>query len=474
MREGANERQGRSPFASLVERGGPGRLLVVALAALAFAGLVLLISALGIGDGAYDLAALILLAAGAVVLLPFSVSLSFTYTCAIFPAVIALNRHAGVWGPGRVTFYLLLLLFLAVAALSWVRAPGRRTHVGAAGWAVLALVLYLLVAALAAEDRHSAIATWINHSYHWPFLVLPSLLLRSQAQVRLLVWTIAGLATVLALASIVVTFLVTDPSAILAHGGQYQRVHLYFGTANSLGLFLAIGLFVLLYGLRFEARWPRWAKTLAQILIMVAILLTFSRRTWLATGALLLFHYLWRRDWRGVVLIALAAAALGYQMREQIGERAETMVNPEHASNIERQREVTEHLDHLFGDGISAFGWGMDMGVGAAEADMSRELYFHNYYLTLYYLSGAAGLALFVLVALSVLVALRRVQRPPRGPTAPSLASAALAVLAVVLVTGMFGNANITFPVNYFSALVPGLAFAAAALDARDEPGPGP
>lgn len=446
-----------------------GRALVLAMAGLFVGALVLGLSELAIGQGAFDIALLILLTLGALVLLPWSRSLSFLYACAALPAIIALNRHAGPWGPGRLTFYFLLLLYLAVGLVSWLRSPPHRVPLRATGWATVVLLLYLLAIALLADDPGAALETWVNHGYHWPFLVLPTLLLRRQSHVRLLLLFVAGLGTLLALASIGVSFLLSNPASLLAHGGTYQRVHLYFGTANTLGLFLSLALFTLLYGVNVEARWLRWLKVGGQAVILLAILLTFSRRTWLATGLLLLFHYLWRRDWRGVVVVALVGGALGYQMREQISERAETIIDPEHSSNIERKREITEHLDFLFAGGVSMTGWGMERAVAASASDVSHALYFHNYYLTLYYVSGAIGLLLFLFVVGATLRGLRRVQLLARGPTPRGAAAAGLATLAIVLLSGMFGNANMTFPVNYFSALLPGLGFAALALEGTDE-----
>jgi len=40
-----------------------------------------------------------------------------------------------------------------------------------------------------------------------------------------------------------------------------------------------------------------------------------------------------------------------------------------------------------------------------------------------------------------------------------------MAALAVLLIQGLFGTGNVGFPVNYLTALVPGLGFAAYALE---------
>ena len=443
-------------------------LALVGVSLVIFAGVAwgMLDFAVGRGDPATAL--LLPLTAIGVALLAFVPALSMTYLCVIMPLLITLNRHAGPWGAGRIAVYVLVSLSSLVAALTWLHSRPPRTRLAPAALLLLIFVIYLAGHVAGAEDSDKAFEALLNYTYVWPFLLLPIVLLRERWQLRIVLLSVAGLGAFLALASIAISFLVASPSDIFLHQGRFDRVHLYFGTANSLGMFLSIALFVLLYGVQAETRWHRLLKTGAQLAILFAILLTFSRRTWLATGVLLFIHYVRHRDWRAMALILVVAGLLSARLVQDLGERAESMVDMEHQTNLDRKREFSENLHFLFGDGVSWSGWGLEKAASASGHRGPGRLYFHNFYLTLYYLAGVAGLLIYLTLNLLLFRGLNFVRRRARAPDAKGAAAAGMAVTGVVLITGLFGMGNVTFPMNYFAALVPGLGFAAVAIEHRE------
>ena len=447
------------------------RMSVLLVALLVFVAAAFGVLHLAIGGGAPVEALLVLLAVPAVVLLGVSPSLSFAYQAIVLPLVITLNRHAGPWGPGRLTAYLFIAMSLATAGILWLRQPPGRTGLRPAGLALLVFVVYLGGHVAGADDGWAAFEGFVNHTYHWAFLLLPVVLLRERWHIRAILLVIAAMGTAIALASLAVSLVSTSPSELLAHGGRYQRVHLYFGTANSLGMFLSITFFVLLHGVSTRSRLLAVGKQIAQFLVLGAILLTFSRRAWLATGLLLLVHFVRQRDWRSLLLVVLVGAALSYQTitLEQVAERAESMIDPTDAANEGREREIFERLKGVASGGVSWAGRGLEEGAYASEVDGRGPIYFHNYYISLYYLTGVWGVGLYVLVVGFVLLGLRRARRLARSPDTRRALSAGTAVLMVVLITGMFGMGNVTFPVNFYCALIPGLAFALVARDRGED-----
>lgn len=449
-----------------------GRTALFLGAAVALLGLVAGVVVLAIGLDDLRGALLLLVAGGALGLMVFSPALSFVYQCIAAPAAVALNAHGGAYGPGKLTFYLFILLSSLAAGVTLMRGEGgRRTFLGPAVVLFFVFVVYLGGHVVGAESREAAFESFIAQIHHWPFVLLPAVLLRERWQVRVLLVAVAAIGALLAFASLGVAFVLGSPSDILSHGGTYQRVHLYFGTANSLGVFLSIAFFVLLHAVPAETRLRAVAKIGVQFVMLAAILLTFSRRAWLATGVLLLVHYVRRRDWRALVAVVLAAGALSYQTWEQVERRAEGMLDPTADINADREREISEHLRFLFGDGVRALGWGIDNATSIQDVKDGAApggLYFHNYYLTLYYLAGAIGLALYLGLCFFVFTGLLRARRWARGPDTRGAIAAGLSALFIVLVTGVAGMLNVTFPVNYYSALVPGLAFAAWRLEAHE------
>ena len=440
-------------------------MAVVAL--VAFLAVVWGAMELAVGRSDPATALLLPLTATGVALFVFAPSLSMAYLCVVMPLLITLNRHGGPWGPGRMAVYLLVSLSMIAAGLTWLRARPPRSGLVAAGATLTVFVVYLAGHVAGARERPEAFEAFVNYVYVWPFLFLPVVLLRKRWQLRAVLLFVAGLGVGLAVLSVGVSLLTGGVSDLFVHTGRFNRVHLYFGTANSLGMFLSISLFVLLYGVEPDTRWKRWCKLAGHFAILLAILLTFSRRTWLATGLLLCFHYLRKRDWRSLALVVVVAAVLSVQLVEDVGERAESMVDVEHAANLDRQREISAHLDFLFGEGVSWTGWGLERATSAGGRRAVGRRYFHNFYLTLYYLVGAIGLLIYLSLNIFVFRGLDRSRRRARAPDTRGAAAAGMAVTVVVLLTGMFGMGNITFPMNYFAALVPGLGFAAVAIERR-------
>lgn len=445
-------------------------VLTTVSAALGFAGLAAAVIVAAVGGANLTVAALVLLVGIALALLFVSPGLSFAYQCVAAPLLVTLNHHMGTWGPGRVSLYGLLATSLVVGGILAVRDRDFPRNLRPAAVVLVAFVLYLAGHVSGSETPGDALEGLVDHTYHWAFLMLPALLLRRPSQVRALVLFLVAVAGFLALMTVALLTLRGQLLSPLMQTGRYERVHLYFGTPNSLGVFLSMGFFLLLQAVAPRTRLQALAKYGTLALIVLAIVATYSRRAWLATAVVLLLHYVRHRDWRGAIVVLLLGAALAYQARGEVRQRAESILDPSASTNLDRKRELERGFRFLFGSGeIRWLGWGLDRATKTADVQRGRlRFYFHNYYLTLYYLVGAIGLLLYLALALVIARPLRRTRRRARAPNLAGLADAAMSVLAIFLITGVFGTLNVTFPVNYMAALTIGLVFAAQRMN-RDQ-----
>lgn len=483
-RSGPDAPDGESGNAALVSFPGNGmrsdtlasdpvtrRRLVLAVAGLAFAGLAAATLNLTVAEADWAGSILLLITVAGVVLVPFSMSLAFLYMALAGPLVITLNQHAGAWGPGKLALYLFVLISLLMAAAGWQSRRPARTFLAPAGFLLLTFAVYLGGHVLAAEDRAAAFETFVSHLYHWPLLLVPAFVLRESWQPRVVLHFFAGLGALLAVAAVGLTLLAAGPVESLSAGGSYHRVHLYFGTANSLGVFLSLTFFVVFHAASPERRVWRWLRFAAAAVMIVALVLTFSRRSWLATGVVLGFHFVRRLDWRGLILAAAVAVVLLSGPLGQVEERAETIVDVDDPTNLERKQEVLKQLLWLPGaDEVSWLGWGLERAAGADDVEGAGRsaVYFHSYYLTLYYLGGAVGVILYLAVVGATFAGLWRALRRSRAPATRGALSAGMSCMVVVLIQGLFGTGNMTFPVNYMTALIPGLALALYAQERAD------
>lgn len=452
---------------------GLGRGALVALGAVAYLALAALVLHLAVGLGQTRIALLVLVGAGGLTATILSPSIGFLYLALSAPVIVALDGHSGPWGPGKLTLYGLILLTSVAGGLQWLSARPQRVGLGPAAAMLAFYLVYLLGHVVGADDRGAAFQTLVTHNYHWAFLVLPLVLLRERWQARAVLLFVAGLGVFLALASVAVWLVGARSMGALAQTGRYERVHLAFGTANSLGIFLSICFFVLLHAVRVKGAALQWAKRGASLLLLLAIVLTFSRRCWVAVGLLLMLHLVRNRKWGTLLFAVLVGVWLSWTSLSQVRERAESIVDPHAEANEGRTREIGERLDFLFGDGVSLVGWGLEKAATTSNVHdvtgPSRRIYFHNYYLTLYYLGGALATLFYLAVQGGLLLGLRRALRRARSPATRGALAAGGSVVVVLLLTGLFGTGNVTFPANYLSALVPGVGFALLAQEPAAE-----
>lgn len=256
--------------------------------------------------------------------------------------------------------------------------------------------------------------------------------------------------------------------------GEGGRITSFVGNPNMVAVVLGLALPFALYGsTRLEAvRW-RWAARVSLFLIVLALLLTFSRGAWLAVllgtviGALLL-------DWRSVVTLLVAVAlswiTATYMPRNLALDSGASAAQPPSVPDILgstgdrvgnlggegelRIRFIREGLpiiqDHvLLGAGPGSYG-------GAAASVTDSPLYdeydaslygyrtVHNFWLHLLGEAGAIGTAVFLTMIIGLVVRFARAARRVTDASFVVLAGAA----TMALVAGFSSITEMTFEGN--------------------------
>jgi O-antigen ligase len=280
--------------------------------------------------------------------------------------------------------------------------------------------------------------------------------------------------------------------------GEGSRITSFLGNPNPVAMILSIGLPFALFGSLSlpTGRW-RWAARIALFVLVLGLLLTFSRSAWIAVGlgialgALIL-------DWRALPLFLLAVAlAWGAVMvmprglalvpegpdAVEPGETSPPDVIGSTAGRIGNLKErgdtrgkftregIPILLDHpLLGVGPGRYG-------GAAAAIIPSPIYeeygtslygyrtVHNFWQHLLGESGALGTAVFLALLAGLLIRFVRAARAAQGLLRVVLAGSA----AVVLVTGFHSFTEMIYEGNLPSLLI-WLVFGIASLLAPVRP----
>jgi putative inorganic carbon (HCO3(-)) transporter len=262
--------------------------------------------------------------------------------------------------------------------------------------------------------------------------------------------------------------------------GEGERITAFLGNPNPVAAVLGIGLpFVLFGGLSLRRPRDRWIARAALFLLVLALLLTFSRGAWLAVGIGAILGGL-LLDWRAIPLL-LVTVALAWGtvvvMPRGLAVPSATDGAPDDAGPPDLVDTTVDRIGNLGGEDARArftsegipiildnllLGVGPGRYGGAAAKIIPSPVYeeygarlygfrtIHNFWQHLLGESGALGTAVFLTILAGLLIRLGRAARAAVGSTRVLLAGAAM----VVLVTGVHGLAEMTYEGNLPALLV--------------------
>ena len=246
--------------------------------------------------------------------------------------------------------------------------------------------------------------------------------------------------------------------------GEGDRIASFIGNPNMLAAIVGVGVPFALYGSRHltDARW-RWISRAALLVLVLALLLTFSRGAWLSVaigcvaGALLV-------DWRSLPILALAIALAwggatvmprGLLVPEAEGGGSGDGSPPSIiGSAVNRLGNVTDRNDtrgRYLSDGMRVIEDHLLLGVGPGRygggaatlipspiyKDYNVELFgyrtVHNFWLHLAGESGALGAAVFLTLVAGLLIRFVRGARESTGLRFVILGGAATMLIVVSL-----------------------------------------
>ncbi|MEW6517482.1 MAG: O-antigen ligase family protein [candidate division FCPU426 bacterium] len=357
--------------------------------------------------------------------------------------------------------------FIWLAAAAWVLGMAWRR-----GWKLpdtpVTLPLLLLAAVLVLS---SFLAGRLNPSLFGvrkvglmlAFFATAGLVSHPLKAERLTTWFLLG-ASLCAVWAIVMHLLHLDGGRAQSFSGDYMAA----GGMFMLALILAASRWV-------YARAPhRWAWLACVLLLATALLLTYTRSSWIGAAVALVMLGL-IRDWRWVA-VAAAAAVLGLVLfpRSPVAQRVWTLTSKYHSSNVERKYMWASGLKLIQRNPL--LGYGVDNlsevygSVADPRALEQRPPHVHNTLMQMAINGGlaAAGLYAWWIVALLAwglgLWRRLRFSAPERAGTALGLSLAFLGFAVNGLFEFNFGTSQVITLVYFLAGLLPALGAADSLL----------
>ena len=214
---------------------------------------------------------------------------------------------------------------------------------------------------------------------------------------------------------LVVRGFIYDPSIFnfaLAHRFGYPLDH-----ANTAGYLLAMSFPLCLLVALAEQRWLRWLAVVSCLGQILALLLTYSRGSWLGWIGALVFFAVASKQWKPliatVVIVATCVAAL-----PSVSQRMFSVIRPHGDPSMEDRLRVLKDaicigLDHP----VLGVGYGRGRLKGALRSDFqetyskSQPIHSHSVYVELFAETGVLGLGAFLWLILNTLYRLLRSAR---------------------------------------------------------------
>ena len=215
-------------------------------------------------------------------------------------------------------------LVLAALMAGWIARLAADRRLRELPWKPLAVAAPFLLWILISGLNSASYAAALKQEIRWLefFLVFGFswFWIRDQAQLRSILWVTLGIGSLIALFGIMQTILGpaglgTGPRHLLLFNGQIQRAYATFGHSNQFAGYLILLIpFAFVFFIESERPGRRILTGAMTLLLLTALVFTYSRGAWLATalaGGYLAYRHVSRRQLAFLaVLIAVAAAAV--------------------------------------------------------------------------------------------------------------------------------------------------------------------
>ena len=325
---------------------------------------------------------------------------------------------------------LVLITVWALTTLFWSPVPQRSVFVCAKMAGAILTYFVLIWQVQGVETFKRIIAVWVILCFVWSLVGLYSIVFHGvpkAAEVELL-------------------------EGAVTHLGKTVRVSTLFGKPNDYAFLLSIGIVLAIAYLRLtSSRWQQAATLIAIVPMMIVMVGTFSRKSWIGLGmSLALIAVKDRRVRRATVfMLLMAAVALG-------------MMSTTHYVAALRNRVLSLTLGAELGISERTEAWqaGMQLfwesplaGKGAGAFQLLGPAYGstlpipHSLYVSTLVEYGMVGMALLVSLLLTYTLGLWRALRQPGDPRTRFLAFIFLAILVSVAFQAAFKTLAFTNPI---------------------------
>jgi len=376
----------------------------------------------------------------------------------VLPAVTFLGLHEGPFGLGnlvKVAIVCLLFWFYLIKILSSARYKLVRTPLNFP--LVCFFVFGIIYIFIHSVSLSCGAASFFEHAlYFLVFFVVASIIFDKQ-QIRLIYLAIIGGAVIVSLIGIAFILLNYEQGL-----GIYLRASSFFGYVNLLGVYLAIVNALCLSRLIYvRSKTERIFLLFALLLGIVALLLTFSIRSWLALGIASIVIALMANK-KQLILGATACALLLIvlvvpNIRDEgrnwgLLDRIQKSMGARYGEYDDAWLKFSEYP--LLGTGLGS------SGTVALVLEPSDSLYVHNYYFQILIEMGIIGLILYIWIFLAAFTMTIRAFMRTEDIYLKGFALGTLATLTIISITAFVGTANSSFPVNFYTWFLLGVTAA--------------
>ncbi len=347
-------------------------------------------------------------------------------------------------------------IFLAIAA--WVISMGARRAWKITStplnWPLLLLAAALVLSSLLFGRLNPSLFGLRKAGLMAIFFLTAALVQHPLKAERLVNYFLIG-ATFCAAWSIIMHALGEDGGRVRSFSGDYMAA----GGMYMMALVLAMSRFMYQ-----EAR-PQWTWLACALIIGTALLLTYTRSSWIgAAAALLVLGFL--RDWRlPVILVAMAVVALLVFPKNPVSQRVFSLTSKYHSSNVERRYMWVSGLKLIAERPLR--GYGIDNlsevygRVAHPQALEQRPPHVHNTVMQLAINGGLVAVGAYIWWIVVVLIfgfrawKRNRARAPARAGTALGLTLAFLAFAVNGLFEFNFGTSQVISIAYFLLGLLP-------------------
>lgn len=380
--------------------------------------------------------------------------LSFIFNITLFiPALIYLKEP----GFNPLSFselsILVILVFYFLAALkTGFTKKGKYFFL----WSFI-LAVYVAIRLLT-ELSMSAIISSILH-FKYMLLVLPTMALVDRRSENVLIYSLLMVGFVSQMPAIIM--ISNSPGTLLSLSGVggFQRTVSVFPNPNMYGAFLTMIVLLTIYTQGMGGRLKKYFTRIVFISSSFLLILTFSRRSWLAYVFVLMIYAMWSKTkfglFKAIGVLTVFSILLSFIDYSSIIERALTIFDSSYESNHIRQSQFNEIIDMLtsnFGNFLIGLGPG-SIGPSSLFSNHALHTQVDNYWLLIMAEYGIIGIIfMFSIYFIGVYKSLKDV----KGIEYNQRLILILAITTLFLI-GFLGSTPISFPLSMYFWLFLGL-----------------